>query len=451
LQKKEKKKNLMYNIPEFGVSQFNRAIKEVIYNNFEFVRIKGEISELKVASKGQIYLTLKDNESILSGVIWDQKKKYLNLSPEIGMEIIATGKITTWSKYKTTYQIDIDNFEIAGEGALLKLIEERKKRLKEKGLFDAINKKKIPYLPSKIGVITSPTGSVIHDIINRIKDRFAVPIDVWPVSVQGAGSVQSIINAIEGFNKMPKNDQPDVLIIARGGGSTEDLMTFNDEELAIKVFQSKIPIISAIGHETDNTIIDFIADLRASTPSSAAEKVVPWKLDLENNINHMNKRLNFLINSDLQNKLDNFNNLAKFLKAPEHILKVFTRRLDQNFINLDTIIKKDLSEKNFYFNNLKNSLKSPEELIKYNKSVLKNLNKNIDGFIQIIYKQNLTDFKNYIRLLYSNSIASNLKKGYSILSYNSKIIQSSKNLKKGQNIQAKLYDGNLNLEVKKTN
>ena len=276
------------NIPEFEVSEFNQAFKEVIESNFNYVRIKGEISEVKTATRGQIYLTLKDEDSILSGVIWDQKKKYLDINPEIGLEIIATGRITTWSRYKTTYKIDIDKIEIAGEGALLKIIEERKKRLRKKGYFDQEIKKIIPYLPSRIGVITSPTGSVIHDIINRVSERFKTPIDLWPVAVQGTEAPLNIIDAINGFNSIDDQNKPDVIIIARGGGSTEDLMAFNDEKLAVAVTSSEIPIVSAIGHETDTTIIDYVSDLRASTPTAAAELVVPVKLELTNIVSGLN-------------------------------------------------------------------------------------------------------------------------------------------------------------------
>ena len=240
--------NSNINIPEYGVTQFNKAIKDIIEDHFSYVRIKGEISEIRVATKGQLYITVKDSNSILSAVVWEQKKRSLTFEPEIGMEVILTGRVTTWSKFKTTYQIDVDKIEIAGEGALLKIIEERKKRLKAKGYFDQEIKKKTPYLPSRIGVITSPTGSVIHDIINRISERFKTPVDLWPVSVQGTEAPKSIINAINRFNSIEDHNRPDVIIIARGGGSTEDLMAFNDEELAIVVSSSDIPIISAIGH-----------------------------------------------------------------------------------------------------------------------------------------------------------------------------------------------------------
>ena len=260
------------NIPEYEVSQFNKLIKDFIETNFNYVRIRGEISELKKASSGHIYLTLKDQHSILNATLWSQKKKYLNINPEIGMEVIVTGKISTYAKSISTYSINIDEIELAGEGALLKLIEDRKQKLKDRGIFDEKYKKKIPFLPNKIGVITSSTGSVIHDIINRIKDRFPTNIDIWPVPVQGVNSANNIIKAIEGFNSNNYLIKPDVIIIARGGGSTEDLMSFNDEKLVLAIFNSKIPIISAIGHETDTTLIDYVSDLRASNTSDAAEK-----------------------------------------------------------------------------------------------------------------------------------------------------------------------------------
>ena len=212
--------NSSLNIPEYGVSQFNKAIKDIIEDHFSYVRIKGEISEIRVATKGQIYITLKDKNSILSAVVWELKKRSLTFEPEIGMEVTLTGRVTTWSKFKTTYQIDVDKIEIAGEGALLKIIEERKKRLKEKGYFDQETKKKIPYLPSRIGVITSPSGSVIHDIINRVSERFKTPIDLWPVAVQGTEAPRNIIEAINGFNSIDDQNKPDVIIIARGGGSS---------------------------------------------------------------------------------------------------------------------------------------------------------------------------------------------------------------------------------------
>lgn len=443
--------NNSINIPEYEVSQFNRALKEVIENNFDYVRIRGEISEVKIATRGQIYLVLKDNESILSGVIWDQKKKYLKFNPEVGMEVVVTGKITTWSKFKTTYQIDIDKIELSGEGAILKLIEDRKKRLKAKGLFEKEKKKTLPFLPSKIGVITSPTGSVIHDIINRIKDRFFVAIDVWPTSVQGAEAADEIIQAIKGFNNMPQIDQPELIIIARGGGSTEDLMTFNDENLAFAVFESLIPIISAIGHETDTTIIDYVADVRASTPTAAAEKAVPVKNELKQLVSTLEQRLNFLIKGRIKSDKNYVENLNKFLKAPNLVINIFRDKLTKAYADLKGEINNQINKKNLILNNFDKIIKPPLSKIELNKSLLNNLNKNIEKNIvekKLISKENLLKLS---RLLYSNSIAANLKKGYSILTKKNKIVKTSKDIKINDSMKAQLQNGSLEIVVKKIN
>lgn len=443
--------NNSINIPEYEVSQFNQALKEVIENNFDYVRIRGEISEVKIATRGQIYLVLKDNESILSGVIWDQKKKYLKFNPEVGMEVVVTGKITTWSKFKTTYQIDIDKIELSGEGAILKLIEDRKKRLKAKGLFDKEKKKTLPFLPSKIGVITSPTGSVIHDIINRIKDRFFVAIDVWPTSVQGAEAADEIIQAIKGFNNMPQIDQPELIIIARGGGSTEDLMTFNDENLAFAVFESLIPIISAIGHETDTTIIDYVADVRASTPTAAAEKAVPVKNELKQLVSTLEQRLNFLIKGRIKSDKNYVENLNKFLKAPNLVVNIFRDKLIRAYNDLKGEINNQINKKNLILNNFDKIIKPPLSKIELNKSLLNNLNKNIEKNIvekKLISKENLLKLS---RLLYSNSIAANLKKGYSILTKKNKIVKTSKDIKINDSMKAQLQNGSLEIVVKKIN
>ncbi len=438
------------NIPEFGVSEFNKSFKEVIDSNFNYVRIKGEISEVKIATRGQIYLTLKDEDSILSGVIWDQKKRYLDIKPEEGLEIIATGRITTWSRYKTTYQIDIDKIEIAGQGALLKLIEERKKRLQKKGYFDQENKLVLPFLPNRIGIITSPTGSVIHDIINRVNDRFPIPIDIWPVSVQGVDAVDSIINAIQGFNTM-QLDKPDIIIIARGGGSTEDLMAFNDEDLAISVFESKIPIISAIGHETDTTIIDLVSDIRASTPTAAAEKAIPVKFELIEKIKNLKIRLNSKINSKIQSKIENYKYLNKFLKSPNAIVNNYKVKLLDNFKNLTLLIENKFRLSNLSLNNLRTSINSPDSLISLKQTTVTNLSKNLNLNIDNNYKDNLEKYKSYIRLLNSNSISSNLKKGYSILMNKKKIIKNSKKIKNNDKLSVKLIDGTIDIKVTKIN
>ena len=438
------------NIPEFQVSEFNQAFKDVIESNFNYVRIKGEISEVKTATKGQIYLTLKDEDSILSGVIWDQKKKYLDINPEVGLEVIATGKITTWSRYKTTYQIDIDRIEIAGEGALLKLIEERKKRLQKKGYFDENKKKALPFLPERLGIITSPTGSVVHDIINRVNDRFPMPLDIWPVSVQGVDAAENIINAVKGFNKM-KFDKPDILIIARGGGSTEDLMAFNDENLATSIFDSKIPIISAIGHETDTTIIDLVSDLRASTPTAAAEKATPVRLELIEKIKNLQLRLIAKVNSQIQSKKENYEYLNKFLKSPSSIVNNYKEKLLDDVKNLTLLIENKFNISKLNLFNLGKSVISPDSLISLKQTKINNLSKNLNLNITNNYKDKFEKYKSNIRLLKSNSISANLKKGYAILMDKRKIIKNTKKVAIDDQLSVKLIDGTISIKVKKIN
>tara|TARA_Y100001970_G_C14249325_1_gene870626 strand:+ start:4090 stop:5421 length:1332 start_codon:yes stop_codon:yes gene_type:complete len=442
--------NLKLNIPEYGVTQFNKQLKNIIEDHFSYVRIKGEISEIRVATKGQLYLTLKDETSILSAVVWEQKKQLLTFEPEIGMEVTLTGRITTWSKFKTTYQIDVDKIEISGEGALLKIIEERKKRLSKKGYFDILNKKKIPYLPSKIGVITSPTGSVIHDIINRISDRFKTPIDVWPVAVQGTNAPQNIIDAINGFNRI-KDDKPDVIIIARGGGSTEDLMAFNDEKLAEIVSKSEIPIISAIGHETDTTIIDFVSDLRASTPTAAAELVVPVRSELINSISSLKQRLNYSIDILLKQNLTNIQKLATYIKTPIQIVDSFKERLVYISTGLSRLLKNNLEIAFKDIFALTNNLRISRELIQLNRSKLKTLNQNLHLSINRELINNKEKYKNYIRLLETNSIHANLRKGYSILSKGKKVINKSKLINENDILKARLVDKTIEIKIKKIN
>tara|TARA_B100000575_G_scaffold294208_1_gene308681 strand:+ start:2169 stop:3500 length:1332 start_codon:yes stop_codon:yes gene_type:complete len=438
------------NIPEFVVSEFNKTFKDVIETNFNYVRIKGEISEVKTATKGQIYLTLKDEDSILSGVIWEQKKKYLNIHPELGLEIIATGRITTWSRYKTTYQLDIDKIEIAGEGALLKHIEERKKRLQKKGYFDQSSKLKIPYLPERLGIITSPTGSVVHDIINRVNDRFPMPLDVWPVSVQGVEAAGNISEAIKGFNNM-KSDKPDILIIARGGGSTEDLMAFNDENLAKSVYDSKIPIISAIGHETDTTIIDLVSDLRASTPTAAAEKATPVKFEIYEKIRNLQFRLDTKIISKIQFLKENYEYLNKFLKSPSFIVNSYKEKILNHFKNLNLSIENKFSISRVTFAKISKSVVSPESSIILKKTKIFNLSKNLNLYVANRYKEKIEKYKSSLRLLNSNSISSNLKKGYSILMNKKKIIRTSKKINIEDKLSVKLIDGQIDIKVTKIN
>ncbi|OFX02984.1 MAG: exodeoxyribonuclease VII large subunit [Alphaproteobacteria bacterium RIFCSPHIGHO2_12_FULL_63_12] len=281
------------NLPEYSVSELAGAVKRVIEDGFGFVRVKGELGRVTRAASGHLYLDLKDENATISGVIWKGNAQRLRFSPEQGMEVAATGKLTTFPG-QSKYQIVIDSLEPAGAGALMAVLEERKKKLAAEGLFDAARKRPIPFLPEVIGVVTSPSGAVIRDILHRLRDRFPRHVIVWPTLVQGKGAEAQIAAAIEGFNALPEGGdipRPDVLIVARGGGSLEDLWCFNEEIVVRAAAASRIPLISAVGHETDTTLIDYASDLRAPTPSAAAEKAVPMRSELVAEVLNKHRRM----------------------------------------------------------------------------------------------------------------------------------------------------------------
>ncbi|QQR68319.1 MAG: exodeoxyribonuclease VII large subunit [Alphaproteobacteria bacterium] len=267
---------------ELKVAELARAIKANLETAFGRVRVRGEISRPKLHSSGHLYLSLKDSEAVVEAVCWRGQVAKLGLKPEEGLEVIATGRLTTYAP-RSQYQLVLERMEPAGLGALLKMLQERKARLAAEGLFDPDRKRPLPFLPRVIGVITSPTGAVLHDILHRLDERCPCHVLLWPVRVQGEGAAQEIAAAIQGFNALPSGGRiprPDLLIVARGGGSVEDLMAFNEENVVRAAAASFIPLISAVGHETDVTLIDFASDHRAPTPTAAAERAVPVRAEL---------------------------------------------------------------------------------------------------------------------------------------------------------------------------
>ena len=271
------------NATEFTVSELSAHLRRTVEDAYGYVRVRGEVSGFKGASpSGHVYFRLKDDKAVLESVIWKGVFGRMRIKPEEGLEVIASGKLTTFAG-SSKYQIVIDALEPAGVGALMALLEERRRKLAAEGLFDDARKQILPYLPEVIGVVTSPTGAVIRDILHRLADRFPRHVIVWPVKVQGDGSAEQVANAIRGFNALPESGKirrPDLLIVARGGGSLEDLWSFNEEIVVRAAADSMIPLISAVGHETDFTLIDFAADKRAPTPTAAAEMAVPVRADL---------------------------------------------------------------------------------------------------------------------------------------------------------------------------
>ncbi len=278
------------NVPEFSVSDLALSLRRTLEETYGHIRVRGELAGVKIAGSGHMYADLKDEEANINVVCWRGVMNRLGIRPEDGLEVIITGKVSSYPK-SSRYQIVIETMELAGEGALLKMLEERKKKLAAEGLFAPERKKKLPFLPRRIGVVTSPTGAVIRDIMHRLRDRFPSHVLLWPVLVQGTGAAEQIADAVRGFDGLADAYRPDILIVARGGGSLEDLMAFNEEAVVRAVADCTIPVISAVGHETDTTLIDYAADLRAPTPTGAAEMAVPVRAELMAQILDDEKRL----------------------------------------------------------------------------------------------------------------------------------------------------------------
>lgn len=320
------------NAPELTVSELSGSLKRAIEDQFGHVRLRGEISNYRGPhSSGHCYFSIKDSSARIDAVIWKGTFVRLKTKPQEGLEVVATGRITTFPG-KSSYQIVVEQIEPAGVGALMALLEERRKKLAAEGLFDEARKRKIPFLPQVIGVVTSPTGAVIRDILHRLNDRFPRHVLVWPVRVQGETSASEVAAAIRGFNALDpagKIPRPNVLIVARGGGSLEDLWSFNEEEVLHAAAQSEIPLISAIGHETDWTLLDLVADLRAPTPTGAAEKTVPVRAELLADLAALSGRHRAAIFRDLERRRADLRGLARALPAPENFLGTPRQNLDR--------------------------------------------------------------------------------------------------------------------------
>lgn len=318
------------NAPEYSVSEISGAVKRMVEDQFGHVRVRGEIGRVSRPASGHIYMDLKDDRAVLSGVIWKGNASRLATQPEQGLEVIAVGRLTTFPG-QSKYQIVIESIEPAGVGALMKLLEDRRKKLAAEGLFDADHKKPLPFLPDVIGVVTSPSGAVIRDILHRVRDRFPRHVLVWPTRVQGETAAAEVAAGIRGFNALePGGDipRPDLIIVARGGGSVEDLWPFNEEVVVRAAFESDIPLISAVGHETDTTLIDFASDLRAPTPTAAAEHAVPVRADLIAQVMEQGARQHRTMTRRLEQARTDVRSLTRALPRPERLLEIQRQRLD---------------------------------------------------------------------------------------------------------------------------
>ena len=320
------------NSAEMTVTELSGALKRTIEDRFGYVKVRGEITGYRGPhSSGHVYFGLKDQNARIDAVIWKGVFGKLKTRPQEGLEVIATGKITTFPG-KSSYQIVVESIELAGVGALMALLEERRRKLGAEGLFDEARKRALPYLPNVIGVVTSPTGAVIRDILHRLEERFPRHVLVWPVRVQGETSAGEVADAINGFNALPGGGaiaRPDVIIVARGGGSLEDLWGFNEEVVVRAAANSAIPLIAAIGHETDWTLIDYVADLRAPTPTAAAEKAVPVRLELLATLTDLARRQTGAMLRGAERRRADFRSLTRALPGPEDVLAGPRQKLDR--------------------------------------------------------------------------------------------------------------------------
>ncbi|MEM7500160.1 MAG: exodeoxyribonuclease VII large subunit [Pseudomonadota bacterium] len=317
------------NTPEFTVSELSRGVKRTLEGAFGHVRVRGELGRVTFHRNGHVYLDLKDENAVLAGVVWKSAVRALEIRPQEGDEVIATGRITTFAG-QSKYQLVIEALAYAGEGALLAKLERLKKALAAEGLFADDRKRPLPYLPRTIGVVTSPTGAVIRDILHRLAERFPLRVLVWPVAVQGPSAAGQVSEAIRGFNRLPTDGpvpRPDLLIIARGGGSIEDLWGFNEEAVVRAAAASDIPLISAVGHETDTTLIDFAADRRAPTPTAAAEMAVPVRAELAATLAELEARRLRALTRMLETKRRRLADMTRALPRPTELVELRRQRL----------------------------------------------------------------------------------------------------------------------------
>lgn len=319
------------NSPEYTIGELSGAIKRVIENEFGHVRVRAEVGRVSMPRSGHLYLDLKDDKAVMAGIIWKGVASKLDTMPEEGMEVIATGRITTFPG-QSKYQIIIEDIKPAGMGALMAVLEKRKAALAVEGLFDPARKRPLPYLPEIIGVVTSPSGAVIRDILHRLRDRFPRKVLIWPVAVQGVKCAPEVTRAIEGFNRLTPGGalpRPDLIIVARGGGSVEDLWGFNEESVVRAAAASDIPLISAVGHETDTTLIDYASDVRAPTPTAAAELAVPVRHELMAYLDQQHARMSRALSQGLVQRGQRLRDMSRALPRPDSLLDTPRQRLDR--------------------------------------------------------------------------------------------------------------------------
>ncbi|MEP7240142.1 MAG: exodeoxyribonuclease VII large subunit [Devosia sp.] len=441
------------NAREFTVSELAQAVRRSVEDEFDHVRVRGEISGFRgVHSSGHAYFTLKDADASIDAVVWKTTWQRLRFKPEEGLEVIATGRLTTFPK-SSKYQIVIDALEPAGAGALMALLEERRKKLAAEGLFATERKKKLPYLPRVIGVVTSPTGAVIRDILHRLDDRFPSHVIVWPVRVQGEGAALEIANAVAGFNALPEGGRvprPDLLIVARGGGSIEDLWAFNEEIVVRAVAQSRIPVISGVGHETDTTLVDFAADHRAPTPSAAAEAAVPVRTELIAYVEDQGQRTRTVIRRQATNYRDRLRGAAGGLPRPLDLLNLARQRLDLASANLGASLRHLGQNKRLRFATAAAKL-SPQALVtdlRHARSRLDPLAARLVPAQRRVLAQRAERFSGLWKLVESLSYKGVLARGFALVNdAEGNLVRSKAEVRSGATLAIEVADGSFGATV----
>ncbi|MCW8916807.1 MAG: exodeoxyribonuclease VII large subunit [Magnetovibrio sp.] len=438
------------NAPIFSVSEISGHLKRVVEDSFAFVRVRGEISGFKRANSGHLYFRVKDDDAVLDGVCWRGTASRLGVEPEDGLEVIVTGRLTTYPG-RSNYQIVVEAMEIAGEGALLKLLEERRKKLAAEGLFDPDYKQDIPLLPDVIGVVTSPTGAVIRDILHRLNDRFPRRVLVWPVLVQGDGAPEQIVEAIAGFNRLkPGGDipRPDVLIVARGGGSLEDLWAFNEENVVRAASESAIPLISAVGHETDTTLIDFASDLRAPTPTAAAEMAVPVRTELLAQVGDDGSRLLRAMTRTVAEHKNNLTGLARGLPDLNSLVANQRQRLDDWGERLAGSLQSGIHRRHRCLAEVSGALTSPRTKIIYARERLANRSESLNRAAQRLTQAPRQQLEQTARLLDGLSYERVLDRGFALVTdAKGKAVTDAGDVSLGDDITIRMKGGNVGARV----
>ncbi len=432
------------NVPIFSVSEISQVLKTSVEERFSWVRVRGEISGFKRPASGHCYMALKDADAVLDAVCWRGTAGRLGIVPEDGMEVIATGRLTTYPG-RSKYQMIVEAMELAGEGALLKLLEDRRKKLAAEGLFDSARKRPLPYLPTVIGIVTSPTGAVIRDILHRLADRFPCHVLLWPVAVQGEAAAGQIAAAIAGFNALEVGGavpRPDLLIVARGGGSLEDLWAFNEEIVVRAAADSVIPLISAVGHETDTTLIDFAADRRAPTPTAAAEMAVPVRGELLAQIADDAARLIGAISRLLGERRNLIEGLARGLPSPRRLVEEAGQRLDDWSERLANSLRVGIDRRHGKLAELSGRLPRPRQEMRHARSRLDNLARSLPGALGVRLRDAQSRLAHAGALLDSYSYQRVLERGFALVTdAGGHPVVSAAAVKPGAKLDIAFHDG----------